>query len=86
MNRKGMPMTDNNLATEENLSKVPTRILRLPEVMHRVGLKRASIYHAIAKSSFPKQVALNQRSVGWIEQEIEDWLTARIKNSRPQQE
>jgi prophage regulatory protein len=67
-------------------SKVPTRILRLPEVMCRVGMKRASIYHAISQSSFPKQIILSKRSVGWLEQEIEDWLAARISASRSKQD
>ena len=77
-------MTNDNVATEKNLLKAPTRILRLPEVINRVGLKRASIYSAIAQGSFPKQIILNARAVGWIEQEIEDWLAMRVKASRSQ--
>jgi prophage regulatory protein len=55
------------------------RILRLPEVINRVGLKRASIYHAMAHSDFPKQIVLSARAVGWIEQEIDTWLAVRIQ-------
>lgn len=58
------------------------RILRLPEVMARVGLKRASIYNYIAQGSFPKQIALSDRAVGWIEEEINAWLATRISASR----
>ncbi|MGB9151857.1 MAG: AlpA family transcriptional regulator [Alphaproteobacteria bacterium] len=61
------------------------RILRLPEVINRVGLKRAAIYHHMARGKFPRQIALSDRAVGWVEQEIEAWLTARIQ-TRPQQE
>lgn len=60
------------------------RILRLPEVMDRVGLKRAAIYHYMGRGSFPSQIALGDRAVGWVEQEIEAWLAARIQ-TRPQQ-
>jgi prophage regulatory protein len=56
----------------------PGRILRLPEVMSRVGLRRASIYQHIALGSFPKQVALGVRAVGWLERQIDEWLSARI--------
>jgi prophage regulatory protein len=70
---------------EEKNETAPTRILRLPDVINRVGLKRASIYAAIAQGSFPKQITLGDRAVGWIEQEIEAWLEARIRisNRRP---
>ena len=82
-------MTDNNATicpdVNDTSPNAPTRILRLPEVMRRVGLKRASIYSAIAEGSFPKQIVLNARAVGWIEQEIEDWLIARVNNSRQKQ-
>jgi len=54
------------------------RIMRLPEVMARVGLKRASIYQHIAAGSFPRQITLGVRAVGWLESEIDAWLTARI--------
>jgi len=63
-------------------ASAPVRIIRLPEVMNRVGLKRASIYAAIARGSFPKQIALGDRAVGWIEQEIDAWLAARVAGSR----
>jgi prophage regulatory protein len=55
-----------------------TRILRLPEVIARVGLKRASIYQHIATGSFPKQISLGIRAVGWLESEIDQWLAVRI--------
>lgn len=58
------------------------RVLRLPEVINRVGLKRASIYAAIASGAFPKQIVLGNRAVGWIEQEIDAWLAERVKIAR----
>ena len=54
------------------------RILRLPEVVDRVGLKRASIYLRVAHGSFPKQISLGVRAVGWLESEIDTWLAARV--------
>jgi prophage regulatory protein len=52
--------------------------LRLPQVIRRTGLSRASIYAQIAKGKFPAQVPLLDRSVGWIETEIDDWLRDRV--------
>jgi prophage regulatory protein len=54
------------------------RILRLPEVMQRVGLKHASIYAAIAAGTFPKPIPLGERAVGWLEHEVDQWLKARV--------
>ncbi|MDR3449713.1 MAG: AlpA family transcriptional regulator, partial [Alphaproteobacteria bacterium] len=52
----------------------PINILRLPDVIKRVGLKRAAIYLHIAQGSFPKQISIGPRAVGWIESEIDAWL------------
>jgi prophage regulatory protein len=60
-------------------SQIPLRILRLPDVMARVGLCRASIYQGIAKGWFPKPIPLGQRARGWVESEISAWLAARIQ-------
>lgn len=56
-----------------------SRILRLPEVMGRVGLRRASIYFHINKGSFPKPISLGARAVGWLESDIDGWIAARIE-------
>ena len=64
--------------TKNAETKQPIRILRLPEVIERVGLKRASIYLHMAQGSFPKQISLGTRAVGWLEHEIDAWIIARV--------
>jgi prophage regulatory protein len=59
-----------------------TIILRLPEVKTRTGLSRSTIYARVAEKTFPKSVSLGARAVGWIEADIQDWLNARIAESR----
>ena len=59
-----------------------TTILRRPQVSARTGLCRSSIYDKISKGEFPEPISLGARSVGWLEDEIEDWLIARIDQSR----
>ncbi len=59
-----------------------SNILRLPEVRVRVGLSRSSIYAAVSKGTFPKPILLGARSVGWLEVEIEAWVSQRIEMSR----
>ncbi|HUN85745.1 MAG TPA: AlpA family transcriptional regulator [Terracidiphilus sp.] len=58
-------------------------ILRLPQVKIRTGRCRASIYAMVAAGQFPPPIGIGGRSVGWIEAEIDEWLAARIAESRP---
>ena len=57
-------------------------ILRLPQVLTRTGLSRSTIYLRISEGSFPRPVSLGGRAVGWIEEEVDDWLDKQIKASR----
>lgn len=54
-------------------------ILRRKQVEKRTGLSRSTIYLRIQEGTFPKPINLGERAVGWLENEIEAWLTARIK-------
>jgi prophage regulatory protein len=55
-----------------------SRILRLREVRERTGLATSSLYSLISQGRFPRPVQLSERSVGWPENEVEDFVTARI--------
>ena len=59
-------------------------ILRCKQVQARIGLSRATIYLRMADSasSFPKPISLGPRAVGWIESEIDTWLSNQIEQSR----
>jgi len=59
------------------------RILRRKHVEQRTGLSRSTIYLRIQEGTFPRPVSLGPRAVGWLEQEIDDWLSACIENRRP---
>ena len=59
-----------------------TTILRLPDVKSRIGLSRSTIYLRISEDSFPKPISLGGRSVGWLESEVNDWITRQIEISR----
>ena len=69
---------------ETSSSKAPLRILRLRQVIARTGLSRSTIYDHISNETFPKQISLGPRSVGWIETDIEHWIEERIEESRTQ--
>ena len=55
------------------------RIIRQPEVSSSTGLARSTIYKYIAEGAFPKPVPLGGQSVGWVEQEVQEWILARIQ-------
>ncbi len=57
-------------------------ILRLPQVKIRVGLSRSSIYLAVSQGKFPRPVNLGARAVGWLESEVDAWLSQRVELSR----
>lgn len=57
-------------------------ILRLPVVKARTGLSRSTIYLRVSAGSFPRPVSLGARAVGWLESEVETWLSSVIEQSR----
>ena len=68
-----------------NLGSTSPRILRLPDVKTRTGLSRSTVYALIKDKRFPKYINLGDRSVGWVESEIEAWIESRINASRNKQ-
>ncbi|MFT3905790.1 MAG: AlpA family transcriptional regulator [Steroidobacteraceae bacterium] len=63
------------MPTETN---APPRILRLPAVEERTGLKRDSIYRKARLGEFPAPVKLGARASGWVQTEIDEWVAGRI--------
>jgi prophage regulatory protein len=57
-------------------------ILRLPQIKKRTGLSRSSIYLRMANDEFPASISLGGRAVGWLEQDIDEWIIERIEESR----
>jgi prophage regulatory protein len=57
-------------------------ILRLPAVKTRTGLSRSTIYLRVAEGRFPRPISLGARAVGWVDAEVEEWLSSQIELSR----
>lgn len=53
------------------------RIIRLPAVQDKTGLKHSEIYDRIKLGTFPRQVPLGPKAVGWLEHEIDAWIEER---------
>ena len=54
-------------------------ILRRKQVEARTGLSRSTIYARIKSGTFPAPVSLGPRTVGWIEDDVQRWLSDRIE-------
>ena len=59
-----------------------SKVLRLAEVCDRTGLSKSLIYKKMQEFDFPQSIALGARAVGWLEEEIEQWIHSRVSKSR----
>lgn len=55
------------------------KIIRLKQVMETTGLARSTVYKLIAAGTFPKSVPLVGNSVGWVYEEVQEWVKAKIE-------
>jgi prophage regulatory protein len=62
------------------MMKMLRRLLRLAAVEDVVGMKKTQIYDAIGRGVFPRPVPILEggKAVGWVEDEIIDYIEARI--------
>jgi prophage regulatory protein len=58
-------------------------ILRVPQTVARTGLSRSSLYAFIKAGKFPPPISLGARAVGFLSSEVDEWIEARTKASRP---
>jgi prophage regulatory protein len=61
------------------------QVLRLPQVIQITGLCRSLIYQLEADDRFPRRIRIGSRAVGWLHDEIQQWLTDRVIQSRRSQ-
>lgn len=54
-------------------------ILRLPDVVKKVGLSKTSIYELLKESDskFPQPIKLSSRCIGFSQNEIDQWIAER---------
>ncbi len=55
------------------------RVIRLPKVIEKSGLRRSSIYAAMKDKRFPSSIRLGRRAVGWLEYEIDQWISDQME-------
>jgi prophage regulatory protein len=55
----------------------PTRILRKPAVVARVGLSGNTIIRLVQAKQFPPPFRLSAHAIGWKEIDVEAWIASR---------
>ena len=71
-------------STQQTVKYVnPAKMLRIKDVMEKLGIARATIYDWLNTKSprydptFHIQRRLGTKSVGWLESELDDWINNR---------
>lgn len=58
------------------------RILRKPEVLAKTGMGNTTLYARIKAGDFPQPVPISARMRGWVEEEVDAWISRRIGERR----
>jgi prophage regulatory protein len=64
-------------ATPRSLQGPSKRLLRTREVCSRAGIGRTTLYKLVQSGAFPASRRLGERTVAWLESDIEAWIEAR---------
>jgi prophage regulatory protein len=78
-----MRLASNNSLQEMTMAdsiQNSTSFLRRKDVEVRTGLSRSTIYARIRAGTFPAPISLGARAVGWIEADVQRWISERISS------
>jgi prophage regulatory protein len=72
------PLIATEIEKGENAPLRQVRLIRLPDVIARVGIKRSMIYRLMGEGRFPRSRSLGPKCAVWVESEIDDWINAVV--------
>jgi len=58
------------------------KIIRFPDVVAMTGLGKTAIYDRIKAGTFPPQINLGGRAVGFLLSDVSLWIDDRVKASQ----
>ncbi len=67
---------------QENPQSTGERLLRLPDVEARTGLKKSAIYAGMKAGTFPSCIKLGPRAAAWPSSAVDAWIAERIREGR----
>jgi len=68
----------------QNQNQTQNQVIRLPEVIAMVGLKRACLYALMKNGDFPLPIKLGTYANGWLVAEVQNWINERIRERNEQ--
>ena len=60
------------------------RFLRTSEVTNKVSLSRSTIWRLESKGDFPRRRQIGPGAVGWLDEEVEEWMRNRPEKQETQ--
>lgn len=58
------------------------RLINIKEVINLTSLKTTAIYTLMKKGEFPQSIKITSDRVAWLESDIEEWINAKIEQSK----
>lgn len=53
------------------------RVIKLPTVIDQTSLSRTTIYRLISQGTFPAPIKIGPNAVGWLQQDVSEYIMAR---------
>ena len=53
------------------------RMLRIKDVIKITAMSNSTIYELIKSNDFPRPKRIGKRAVGWLENDIQNWVDSR---------
>ena len=75
-------LLNKNLIKGVHAPACPVRLIRLPDVIARVGIKRSMIYRLMGEGHFPRSRSLGPKCAVWVESEIDEWVKSVADTAR----
>ncbi|CAB4128478.1 AlpA Predicted transcriptional regulator [uncultured Caudovirales phage] len=73
-------MLDKSSKPMEIAQEKPYRLLRLPDVIHRCGFGKSTLWRLVSEGKFPKPVRPSSRTTAWIDKEVDSWIEEKMKS------
>jgi len=62
--------------------KFEEKLLRLPEVLEIVSIKKSKLYDLMKRGLFPKNIKLGSNIVARVASEVNEWIANKIEGAR----
>ena len=58
------------------------RLLKIDDVMGRLGVSRSTIWRLTQSGDFPRPVAISPGRKGWLKSQVDAWIADRFRAER----